>query len=324
MLSNGTLRSGQNNIGYIASNTRFCFGNPSQSDIVLDASFSICSNASLAFGGSTVFYRCFSDGSFGIFNKPNGVLCSTVLINITGTPASSASASLATITTVTIHVGSEAKSSGSSPSGTVDKAGATPIPTGLVEFDLDASGQDALLVERSWKTLLRHHSAIVEEKTNRGNNSHVCKADNNGEHHRHRFHKGEDNECNHRKFKHGYGGAKALAAPSSLAAKTTLGQEPLMNGNRRRQVTSTTLFPTPSTIDGVILYPTYLPGTFHPIAASEYLSSNINTEASAGLSSYWSTPKSLSTSAATTLTTVQKPTVPTIQPAGSVTSFQSV
>lgn len=304
-LSNGILRSRQSQVGYIASDGRLSFGNPFQFNTAHDASFSICNNASLAFSGSTVFYRCFHDRSFGIFNEPNGILCSPIFIGVVGMPISLAPVSPATVTTMTIPVGAEAISPGSVPSETLDEADAVSAPTDLVEFDFGAS-EDALLVERSRKTRFRHHLAITMEKPNRGHNSRICKPERNSTHHRCRFRIGKDGECSHRRCKHGHGIANTLVGPSGLTTEeTTSTQEPVMISNQRRQVTSTS-FPTPSS------------------SYSGYVFNKISQDVFAVLSSYWPTPKSLSPSATTTLITVQRSTVLTTQPPGSVESYQSV
>jgi hypothetical protein len=302
-LSNGILRSRQNNAGYIASDSRLYFRYPFQSNTALDASFSICSNASLAFGGSTVFHKCFIDESFGIFNEPIGILCSPIFIGVVGTPIALTSVSLATVTTVTISVGSEAISSGLGPSETLDEADTTPTPTYVVEFDLGAP-EDAQLVDRFRKTQLRHHLTIPIEKPNYGHNSRVCEPGRN-KHHKCLFPRSKDHECDLRKCTRGHSKANTLVALSSLTMEeTTSTQELFISDNQRRQVTSTS-FSTPIS------------------SYSGYVFNEIGQDVFAGLSSYWSTPKSLSSNAATTLITLQRSTVPTTQPTGSENSYQS-
>lgn len=236
ILSNGILRSRQTDVGYIASNGQFRFADPFQPNIALDTKFSICSNASLAFGESTVFYRCFNDESFGIFNEPSGILCSPVIIGVVDTPILSTSVGLATFTKVATPVSSQMVFPTFDHSETFDDADAADP----VEFDLGVS-EHALLVERSRKTRTRHHLTIVRENPNRS-----CKTGYNNKLHRCKFHINYYHGCNERKCKHGHGVANTLVTPSTLTDEEAMPtHEPLMSSNRRRQGIST-LFPAPN------------------------------------------------------------------------------
>jgi hypothetical protein len=78
--------------------------------------------------------------------------CSQLVQDCIGTPTSSASVALSSVRVTTTYNGSEVISLGSSPSTSGHEAGLSLVPTDQVEFDLDASEQDALLVKRSRKT----------------------------------------------------------------------------------------------------------------------------------------------------------------------------
>jgi len=65
-LSNGQLVDSDGRFGYIASNTQFQFDNPVQAGGFGQDAWTLCSNNSLANGGSTAFWRC--DSGAGFFN----------------------------------------------------------------------------------------------------------------------------------------------------------------------------------------------------------------------------------------------------------------
>ena len=65
--------------------------------------------------------------------------CSQLAQDCTGTPTSSASVALSSVTATTTYDGSEVISLPSSPSTSGREAGVSLVPTGQVEFNLDAS-----------------------------------------------------------------------------------------------------------------------------------------------------------------------------------------
>ena len=66
-LINGTLKDQNGRFGYIAGgNNQFQFDNPVQAGGYGETDFSICGNGTIAFRGSTDFYKC--DSGVGFFN----------------------------------------------------------------------------------------------------------------------------------------------------------------------------------------------------------------------------------------------------------------
>jgi len=55
--------------GYIASNFQFQFDDPPQAGAIYTSGFSLCSNYSVALGGSTIFYQCWSGGFFNLYDR---------------------------------------------------------------------------------------------------------------------------------------------------------------------------------------------------------------------------------------------------------------
>jgi len=94
-LSNGVLTDSQNRQGYIASNSQFQFDAPPQENAIYTGGFSVCSNGSLALGGSSVFWECLTTGGPGIgtyynlYDESTGAQCQPILIDIV--PCSGAS-----------------------------------------------------------------------------------------------------------------------------------------------------------------------------------------------------------------------------------------
>ena len=80
-LDDGILHDSVGRTGYIASNYQFQFDNPPQAGAIYTAGFSVCSNGSLALGGSNVFYQCLSGGFYNLYNENWAAQCSPVTIN---------------------------------------------------------------------------------------------------------------------------------------------------------------------------------------------------------------------------------------------------
>ncbi|KAE8454674.1 hypothetical protein EG329_000297 [Mollisiaceae sp. DMI_Dod_QoI] len=87
-LSGGILTDAQNRQGYIASNSQFQFNTPVQENAIYTGGFSVCSNGSLALGGSSVFWECLTTGGPGIgtyynlYSASTGAQCQPILIDI--------------------------------------------------------------------------------------------------------------------------------------------------------------------------------------------------------------------------------------------------
>lgn len=78
-LSGGILTDQAGRTGYIASNRQFQFDSPPQAGAIYTAGFSLCSNGSLALGGSTTFWQCLADSYYDLYDQnPNGIDCSQV------------------------------------------------------------------------------------------------------------------------------------------------------------------------------------------------------------------------------------------------------
>jgi len=68
-LSNGVLTDSQNRTGYIAANSQFQFDGPPQAGALYTAGWSVCSNGTLALGGTTTFYQCLSGSFYNLYFK---------------------------------------------------------------------------------------------------------------------------------------------------------------------------------------------------------------------------------------------------------------
>lgn len=106
-LSDGIMTDALGRTGYIAANYQFQFDKPPQAGAIYTAGFSVCSNGSVALGGSAVWYECLSGGFYNLYNENWAPQCQPITIDIIG-----ASSSLETTTT---PVATEA--SGGQPQG---------------------------------------------------------------------------------------------------------------------------------------------------------------------------------------------------------------
>jgi len=97
-LAGGILKDAQGRTGYIAANHQFQFDAPPQTGAIFTAGWSVCSNGSLALGGSNVFYQCKSGNPnggdagafFNLYDSKVFDICTPAVINILpcgGTPA---------------------------------------------------------------------------------------------------------------------------------------------------------------------------------------------------------------------------------------------
>merc|ERR1712029_753897 len=81
MLNNGVLTDNQGRTGYVASNRQFQFDSPPQAGAIYTSGFSLCSNGSLALGGSTTFYQCRSGGFYNLYDENVASYCEPVTLN---------------------------------------------------------------------------------------------------------------------------------------------------------------------------------------------------------------------------------------------------
>ncbi|KAF7507787.1 hypothetical protein GJ744_010088 [Endocarpon pusillum] len=79
-LNDGVLKDAQGRTGYIASNFQFQFDAPPQAGAIYTSGFSVCSNGSLALGGSNIFYQCRSGDFYNLYDRYWAAQCSPVTI----------------------------------------------------------------------------------------------------------------------------------------------------------------------------------------------------------------------------------------------------
>ena len=68
-LKNGVLLDSQGRTGYIASNYQFQFDAPAQAGAIYTSGFSVCSNGSLALGGSALWWQCLSGDFYNLYDR---------------------------------------------------------------------------------------------------------------------------------------------------------------------------------------------------------------------------------------------------------------
>merc|ERR1712029_301480 len=81
MLNNGVLTDTQGRTGCVASNRQFQLDSPPQAGAIYTSGFSLCSNGSLALGGSTTFYQCRSGGFYNLYDQNVAEYCEPVTLN---------------------------------------------------------------------------------------------------------------------------------------------------------------------------------------------------------------------------------------------------
>ncbi|KAF2130850.1 hypothetical protein P153DRAFT_384073 [Dothidotthia symphoricarpi CBS 119687] len=79
-LNGGILKDQAGRQGYIAANHQFQFDAPVQTGAIMTSGFSLCSNDSLAIGGSTIFYQCSSGDFYNLYTQSTGAQCSPIRI----------------------------------------------------------------------------------------------------------------------------------------------------------------------------------------------------------------------------------------------------
>jgi len=91
-LNDGTLKDNQDRTGYIAANSQFQFDGPPQAGALFTAGWSVCSNGSLAIGGSSIFYQCLSGDFYNLYKEAQAAQCSPIYINVIGSSGAGAGA----------------------------------------------------------------------------------------------------------------------------------------------------------------------------------------------------------------------------------------
>ncbi|KAJ3938309.1 uncharacterized protein N0V96_011554 [Colletotrichum fioriniae] len=77
-LKDGVLTDSQGRTGSIVANYQFQFDGPAQAGAIYTSGFSVCSNGSLALGGSTTFYRCLSGDFYNLYDRHWAEQCSPI------------------------------------------------------------------------------------------------------------------------------------------------------------------------------------------------------------------------------------------------------
>jgi len=77
-LTDGVLTDQAGRTGYIAANRQFQFDDPPQTGAIYTTGWSLCSNGSLALGGSAVFYQCLSGDFYNLYDETQGGQCAAV------------------------------------------------------------------------------------------------------------------------------------------------------------------------------------------------------------------------------------------------------
>ncbi|KAH7116774.1 covalently-linked cell wall protein-like protein [Dendryphion nanum] len=79
-LNNGVLKDQAGRDGYIASNFQFQFDSPPQAGAIYTSGFSVCSNNTLALGGSAIFYQCWSGSFYNLYDRHWAEQCSPIYL----------------------------------------------------------------------------------------------------------------------------------------------------------------------------------------------------------------------------------------------------
>lgn len=81
-LKDGVLLDNQGRTGYIAANYQFQFDKPAQTGAIYTSGFSLCSNGSIALGGSAVFYQCRSGDFYNLYDRSWAPQCEPVQLGM--------------------------------------------------------------------------------------------------------------------------------------------------------------------------------------------------------------------------------------------------
>lgn len=79
-LAGGILKDQAGRTGYTAANDQFQFDAPPQTGAVYTAGFSLCSNKSLALGGTAIWWQCLSGEFYNLYFEKQGNQCNEVYI----------------------------------------------------------------------------------------------------------------------------------------------------------------------------------------------------------------------------------------------------
>jgi hypothetical protein len=83
-LEGGILKDQAGRTGSIVANHQWQFDNPVQENAISTSGFSVCSNGSLAHGGSAVWHQCYSGGFYNIYDEAIGDQCNSIYLVASG------------------------------------------------------------------------------------------------------------------------------------------------------------------------------------------------------------------------------------------------
>ncbi|KAF2838484.1 hypothetical protein M501DRAFT_974929 [Patellaria atrata CBS 101060] len=81
-LEGGVLHDSYDRTGAIVENFQFQFDGPPQAGTIYTGGFSVCPNDTLALGGSTIFYRCWSGNFANIYDRHWADQCEPVYLEV--------------------------------------------------------------------------------------------------------------------------------------------------------------------------------------------------------------------------------------------------
>ncbi|KAB8299947.1 hypothetical protein EYC80_000189 [Monilinia laxa] len=144
-LNGGVLKDQQDRTGYIASNYQFQFDGPPQTGAIYTGGWSVCSNGSLALGGSAVFYQCLSGNFYNLYTESQGQQCSQILIQTSahGSAAETGAAGQYHDATATATAANSAAHISQISDGQLQGATSTPAPDSPISQISDGQIQGA-------------------------------------------------------------------------------------------------------------------------------------------------------------------------------------
>ncbi|KLP06877.1 covalently-linked cell wall protein [Fusarium fujikuroi] len=77
-LKDGVLKDAQGRTGYISESYQFQFDKPVQAGAIYTSGFSVCSNGTLAFGSSAIFWQCQSGDFYNLYDRNWAEQCEPV------------------------------------------------------------------------------------------------------------------------------------------------------------------------------------------------------------------------------------------------------
>ncbi|KAM0211412.1 hypothetical protein ACHAPA_005210 [Fusarium lateritium] len=91
-LKDGVLKDAKDRTGYISDSFQFQFDKPAQAGAIYTSGFSVCSNGTLAFGPSAIFWQCQSGDFYNLYDRDWAEQCEPVEFGVMPCGKSSKSA----------------------------------------------------------------------------------------------------------------------------------------------------------------------------------------------------------------------------------------